>query len=98
MGYALSGKARNDLREIAVYVATESGSLAIAEKVVDLLTRRFELLAERPYIGPARDDLKLGVRGFPVDRYMVVYRVMGKQVRILRVAHTRRDLVALMKT
>lgn len=86
------------MREIAVYVATESGSLAIAEKVVDLLTRRFELLAERPYIGPARDDLKLGMLGFPVDRYLLVYRIVGKHVRILRVAHARRDLAALMKS
>jgi plasmid stabilization system protein ParE len=33
--------------------------------------------------------------GFPADRYIIVYRVSDRDVLILRVAHSNRDIEAL---
>jgi plasmid stabilization system protein ParE len=51
-----------------------------------------------PCAGRARDaDLGPGRRSFPADRYIIVYRVAGQDVLILRVAHSRRDIDALFR-
>ena len=53
------------------------------------------LIASDAYAGRARDDdLGPGRRSFPADRYIIVYRVSGRDVLILRVAHSRRDIEA----
>jgi len=65
--------------------------------VIATLTERFYLLASHPRAGPARDDdLGPGRRSLPVDRYIIVYSVADDDVIILRVAHSSRDLRALM--
>jgi toxin ParE1/3/4 len=95
MAHRLAPEAERDLDDIAFYIARESGSLDIAERLIESVTRRFYLLANHPRIGRARDDLLAGVRGFPVGNYVIVYEVHGEDVRILRVVHGRRDLTAL---
>jgi toxin ParE1/3/4 len=94
----LARAAEADLDEIAFYVATESGSLDMARQVVESITARFPFLAENPYAGRARDsDFGHGRRSFPVDPYLIVYRVVGAAVLILRVVHGRRDLPRLLR-
>ena len=46
--------------------------------------------------GGRDDDLGPGRRSFPADRYVVVYRIEGADVLILRVAHSPQDIRALM--
>ena len=41
----------------------------------------------------ARDDLRPGIRAFPVGDYLILYR--GADVAIVRVVHGSRDLAAL---
>jgi len=97
MAYRLARRAEADLDDIAHYIATESGSLDTAARVIEALTVRFLFLAHNPYAGRARDDdLGPGRRSFPADRYVIVYRVSGRDVVILRVAHGSRDIQALM--
>jgi toxin ParE1/3/4 len=96
MAYRLAKRAETDLADIAYYIARESGSLEVARRVIESITDRFHLLATNPYLGRARDDdLGPGRRSFPVGRYVIVYRVAGRDVLILRVAHSRRDIEAL---
>jgi toxin ParE1/3/4 len=96
MAYRLAKRAEADLDEIADYIAAESGSLDTATHVIEGLAARFLFLAENPYAGRARDgDLGPGRRSFPADRYVIVYRVAGRDVVILRVAHGSRDIQAL---
>jgi toxin ParE1/3/4 len=97
MAYRLARRAEADLEDIASYIAEASGSFETAERVIDSIVARFLFLAEHPYAGRARDDdLGTGRRSFPADQYVIVYRVQGSDVFILRVAHGRRDLKALM--
>ena len=96
MAFRLAKRAEADLEDIAYYIAKESGSLVTARRVIESITDRIHMLGANPYAGRARDeDLGPGRRSFPADRYIIVYRVAGQSVRILRVAHSRRDIEAL---
>jgi toxin ParE1/3/4 len=69
----------------------------VADRMVDTLTERFTLLAQHPKFGRARDDeFGAGRRAFPLGNYVIVYRIVGAGVRILRVLHSRRDLTAIL--
>jgi toxin ParE1/3/4 len=96
MTYRLAKRAEADLEDIAYYIARESGSLETARRVIEAISGRFHLLGANPYAGRARDeDLGPGRRSFPAGQYIIVYRVSGRDVLILRVAHSRRDIEAL---
>jgi toxin ParE1/3/4 len=89
-------QAATDLDDIWYHVAKESGSIAVANHLIDSITDRFFLLAGHPYLGRSRDDdFGVGSRSFPVNEYVIVYCVEDKDVLILRVAHGRRDIEAL---
>jgi plasmid stabilization system protein ParE len=70
MGHLRSTQADSDLDSIWYYVATRSGSIEIADGLVDSIADRFFLLANHPYLGRVRDhDLRPGLRSFPVGEY-----------------------------
>jgi toxin ParE1/3/4 len=97
MGHLRSPLADDDLDDIWYYVATNSGSIEIADRVINSITDRFLLLANHPNVGRPRDeDLRPGLRSFPVGQYVIIYRIEDKDVRVLRVLHGRRDLQALL--
>ena len=97
MGHLRSPLADDDLDDIWYYVATKSASIEIADRVITSITDRFLLLANHPNVGRPRDeDLRPGLRSFPVGQYVIIYRIEDEDVRILRVLHGRRDLQALL--
>ena len=96
MAHRVAPRAAADLDEIWYYIAMESGSVDVANRLIDSITGRFVLLSGHPYLGRARDDdFGPGSRSFPVGEYVIVYCVEDENVLILRVAHGRRDLEAL---
>lgn len=67
MAHRLAPEAEADLDSMWYYVAPKSGSIEIADRLIDSLTDRFFLLANHPYMGRRRDDeLRPGLRSFPV--------------------------------
>ncbi len=97
MTYLLSSQAKADLDDISDYIANRSGSDDIADRFLDLLRDRFELISNSPYIGRRRDDdLRPGGRSFPLSEYIIFYRVEDDFVRILRIVHGNRDIAALL--
>lgn len=97
MGHRVSPDAEEDLASAWRYIATESGSPEIADRLVDAIADRFLLLAKFPHLGRSRDDdLRPGLRTFVVRDYVVIYRVTVEgDVVILRVLHGSRDIEAL---
>ena len=95
MAHRLAPQAEADLDDIAYYVFRETGSIEIAERLIDSITDRFALLGKYPHAGRHRNDLRPGLRGFPVGSYVILYRVEGEDALILRVVHGRRDLTDL---
>jgi plasmid stabilization system protein ParE len=70
VAHLVSPRAEADLDGIWFYVATESGSMEIATRLVDCITDRFLFLTRFPYAGRSRDqDCGAGVRSFPAGEY-----------------------------
>ena len=92
MLYRLSALAEQDLEEIWSYVA-EDASPETADRLIDAIFDRFELLVEQPRMGRNRPEFGEGVRSFVVESYVIYYRYEG-DVLIARVLHGRRDQAA----
>ena len=92
MPYRLSGLAEEDLEEIWSYVA-EDASPTTADRLMDAIFDRFELLVEQPRMGRGRPEFGEGVRSFVVESYVIYYR-HDENVLIARVLHGRRDQAA----
>jgi toxin ParE1/3/4 len=96
MAHRVAPAAERDLDEIWYYVAKESGSFDIANRLIDTITDRFFLLTGFPYLGRSREeDFGSGCRSFAVGEYVIVYTVEVEDVLVLRVVHGRRDIEAL---
>jgi toxin ParE1/3/4 len=92
MPYRLSALAEQDLEEIWSSIA-EDASPATADRLIDAIIDRFELLAEQPRIGRLRPEFGEGVRSFTVENYVIYYRHQV-DVLVARVLHGRRDQIA----
>ena len=92
MSYRLSSRAEQDLDEVWFYVA-EDASPTTADRLIDDLVNRFDLLAEQPSMGRLRPEFGPDVRSIAVENHVVYYRYDG-EVQIARVLHGRRDQAA----
>jgi toxin ParE1/3/4 len=96
MAHRVALEAEADLDDIWYYIAGGSGSLEIADRFVDSLTERFYLLSRNPFLGRRRDEeLRSGLRSFPVGEYIIFYRIEAEEVLILRVLRGGRDVRAI---
>jgi toxin ParE1/3/4 len=96
MGHVRSPQADSDLDSIWYYVAIESGSVEIADRLIASIAERFLLIAKYPNIGRLRDaDLRPRLRNFSVGEYVIIYRVQEEDALILRVLRGSRDFEAL---
>jgi toxin ParE1/3/4 len=97
MAHRLAPEAESDLDEIWYYLAKESGNVQIADRLIDALAARFLVLGTHPHIGRRRDeDLRPGLRSFPVGRYVIIYRLDGGDTLILRIFPGNRDIPTLL--
>ena len=64
MAHRLAPQVESELDEIWHYMARESGSLEVADRLIDSITQRFFLLASHPYVGRVRFDLRLACEAF----------------------------------
>jgi toxin ParE1/3/4 len=97
MAFVLLPEAEADLDAIWIYVARRSGSIEIANRMVEMLSERCRLIGLQSQIGRRRDDLGPGLRSFATGEYVILYRLAGEDALILQVIHGNRDLDALLK-
>jgi len=98
MAHRLAPEVETDLDDIWHYVVKESNSIRIADHLIESITERLLLLATKPHIGRRRDeDLRPGLRSFPVGEYVIIYRIEDNDTLILRVIRGSRALQALFK-
>ena len=68
----------------------------MADRLIDAIAERFYLLANYPHIDRRRDeDLREGLRSFPVAEHVIIYRLENEDVLILHVLRGSRDIEAL---
>jgi toxin ParE1/3/4 len=93
--------AAQDLADIAVYLAEESGSDDLVFRFLDAAEASFEQLAAMPEMGATREYLDPAlasvrmwrITGF--ESYLVFYRPVPNGIEIIRVLHAKRDIDAL---
>ena len=90
----LTPLAEADLGEILSYIAQHRPLSAVA--VIERIREKCELLASQPLIGQQRPEFPGNYRSFPVDRWVVFYRVQRKGVEIHRIIDGARDLDSLI--
>ena len=88
--YRLSPLAESDPDETWLYVAQDT-SLAAADRLIDQIVERFELLSRHPGAGRLREDIAPEIRSFPVQNYIIYYTDETDRVLIARVLHGSRD-------
>ena len=57
MAHRVAQRAEADLDDIWLYVAKESSSIEIANRLIDTITDRFFTLARLPYMGRSREKI-----------------------------------------
>ena len=87
--------ALRDLEDIYEYIAADSPEHG--GKFIDLIESKCEALAQSPFMGRLRPELRDDVRSFPVQRYLIFYRVLNEDdvVEIVHVFHGARDMEEL---
>ncbi len=98
MAHRLAPEAEAELDGIWCYIAAESGSIDVADRVIDSITDRFAVLARFPHAGRRRDgDLRPGLRSFVAGEYVIIYRVDDGDVLVLHVVRGSREIEALFR-
>jgi len=87
-----SPQAEIDVMSIWLYVAEDS--IKAADTLIDRIERAFDMLAEQPLAGRARNDLAPRLRSFPVGSYIVFYLPVSDGVEVVRVMSGRQDIDA----
>ena len=94
MGHSLALEATAELDRIWYYIASETGDIGRADRLIDVITERFYLLSRYPRLGRIRPDLRPELRSFSVGDYIILYRIVAEDVLILHVFHGRQDIQA----
>ncbi len=97
MAIRTSPEAEAELDDIWYYIATQSSSIEVAERMLDAINDQFALLSKHPLIGRSRDDLRAGLRSITVGAYVVLYRVEHEDVVVLHVLQGRRDIRSVLQ-
>lgn len=98
MAHRVALQAEAELDAIWYYVAKESGSIEVADRLIDSITQRFLLLSRHPRLGRRRDEeLRPGLRSFPVGEYVILYRIEAEDVLILHVIRGSRNIEGLLR-
>jgi toxin ParE1/3/4 len=87
--------AEADLNEILDFIAERRPLTAVA--VATRIREKCELLASQPAIGQRRPEFPGNHRSFPVERWVIFYRVAGNVVEIHRILDGARDIDSLIQ-
>jgi len=86
-------EAEADIVAIARRIAEDN--LEAAERFIEMIDEKADLLATAPAMGRQRDELAQGLRSFPVGAYVIFYRVAKRGIEVARVLHGARDIPSL---
>ena len=87
--------AESDIEGILDHIA--EGRPRTARAVIARIREKCELLARNPEIGQRRMEFPGNYRSFPVQRWVIFYRVTVDAVQIHRVLDGARDIDSLLR-
>jgi antitoxin ParD1/3/4/toxin ParE1/3/4 len=95
--YLLTRAAKQDVGDIAAYIAEENP--VAARRVLAKLRQAMRRLAQAPGLGHLREDLAdEPLRFWPVYSYLIVYRSETTPLQVIRVLHGARDVKAILES
>jgi toxin ParE1/3/4 len=65
-----------------------------ADAWLERIEATFDMLAQMPLVGRARDDLAAKERSFPVRNYIIFYIPVPDGIEVIRVMNGRQDIDA----
>ena len=90
MTYRISRRANADIESICDYIAKDNPEAA--ERLDERIHNTIQMLAHFPRMGHLRSDVADKRYLFwTVDRYVISYRLKGKQLIVVRIVHGSRD-------
>jgi toxin ParE1/3/4 len=89
--FRLTTQANDDLKSIARYTQ-EIWGREQRNKYLGILDNCFHLLTDKPDLGVACDEIRLGYRKFGIERHIIFYRKVEDNIDIVRVLHCRMDV------
>lgn len=98
----LTKSALSDIQSAVLYISATLCNEQAAIKLLDDIDKRVSALSETPYINPLVKDSFLaanGIRFQMIGNYMAFYVIHEeeKTVSVIRVQHSRRDWISLLK-
>lgn len=87
--------ASRDLDDVWSYVAQQSGSIDIADRLLNQIEESILRVGRLPGIGRPRPELGTGLRSVSVGSYLLFYRQRNGKAEIVRVVHGNRNLELL---
>lgn len=94
-GWTIRQAAQADLSYIWSHGSTNWG-VEQADRYVDGLLSLFDLLAEFPEIARERTEFSPPVRIHPSGVHLIIYRLEGQEVEIIRILHAHQKLTAYL--
>jgi toxin ParE1/3/4 len=93
LSLVLSEAAIGDLSDIWEYIGQDNPEQA--DKALDEIYKKCELLASMPEMGRQREELLVGLRSFPVRRYIIFYRIQENILEIIQIVSGYQDIDAI---
>lgn len=92
----VSVRANKDMEEIGDFISIDNKSAA--SKLIDDFENSFKRLAQMPKAGYRRPDWAVdeNIRFCNVKSYVIVYKINEKNIIILRILSTYRDIAGLL--
>lgn len=88
--YVITLEASRDLQEIVDYFLKRS--VSAGERFVEEFNRKCERLLQFPNMGKSYEDISPDLRGILVMGYVLLYKLAGEDVVIVRVVSGHRNL------
>ena len=94
--YRLTPKARSDLEDIWFY-SFQQWSADQADHYIDALTAGIDVLVQTPAIARERSEFTPPVRIFVCREHLLIYRIDGAAIEIVRILGSRQNWMQIMR-
>ena len=88
--FCIADQAKEDLADVWLYIAEDNPGAA--DRWTKNALDKFQLLAQNPQLGRAREELGPPLRSFPMGNYLIFYRPAEDGIEVVRVLSGYRDL------
>jgi len=91
--YIIAPEAIRDLEQIIDYFAMDN--VDRGEQFLDEFTKKCRYLTQFPMMGRSYREIRSYLRGLPMKKHIIFYRVLKDGLEIMRVVPANRDLEAI---